>query len=122
MATNNILTINVRGINEDKKRKTIFNWINNVHGKIIFLQETFCKNDCPKDGWDGDIIHNHTKISNSKGVAIMLHKSLKYNITNIHKKDDARALLINLDIESESYNFAYMHQQTRIPGLNFSKP
>ena len=38
-------TINVRGIRNCKKRKTIFNWIDKNKFSITFLQETFITND-----------------------------------------------------------------------------
>ena len=38
----NVLTLNVRGLNNDIKRKKLFTWLtdNNIH--ITFIQETFC--------------------------------------------------------------------------------
>ena len=97
-----IASINVRGLNNDQKRRIIFKWLlyNNI--KIAFLQETFCKNEFTNFndyGWKGDIKHNLSDSSHSRGVCIMLHESLNYTIKNIHKKEDSRAILINLDIE-----------------------
>ena len=98
-----ISSINVRGLNDCVKRRIIFRWLTDNNIKIAFLQETFCKGEFSKfedSGWSGEIKHNLSNSSHSRGVAIMLHSSLNYNIKSIHKKDDARAILINLEIDN----------------------
>ncbi len=98
----NIATINVRGLNNEQKRRIIFKWIQDNDIKIAFLQETFCTTEFSKfkdHGWKGEIKHNLSNSSHSRGVAIMLHEKLKYEIKNIHKKDDSRAILMNVNIE-----------------------
>ncbi len=100
MADLKIFSLNVRGLNDPSKRRIIFKWLEDNQCKIAFLQETFCKNDFPKNthpNWT--IKHNFTNSSHSRGVAIMIHNSLNFDIKNIHKKDDARVILINAVIE-----------------------
>ena len=38
----NMLSLNVRGIGNVKKRKKLFCWLQNQKANVIFLQETHC--------------------------------------------------------------------------------
>ncbi len=90
-------------MNNEEKRRIIFRWISDNNIKVAFLQETFCTREFSKFkdlGWSGEIKHNLSDSSHSRGVAIMFHSSLDYNIKNIHKKEDSRAILINATIEN----------------------
>ena len=46
----NVLSLNVRGIRDLNKRKSIFTWTRNQKADIIFLQETFSTPDV-FDSW-----------------------------------------------------------------------
>ncbi len=101
MATKNIISANVRGLNNDNKCKTIWRWLNNINAKIVFLQETFCTKEIknfPQNEWI--IRYNFSSTPHSKGVAILFHRSLDVEIHNIHKKDDSRVILINATIDN----------------------
>ncbi len=100
MAIKNIISANVRGLNNDNKCKTIWRWLQNTSAKIVFLQETFCTKEIknfPQNEWT--IRHNFSISTHSKGVAILLHNSLDIEIHNVHRKDDSRVILINATIE-----------------------
>ena len=47
----NVLSLNVRGIRDLNKRKSIFTWVRNQKADIIFLQETFSTPDV-FDSWN----------------------------------------------------------------------
>ncbi len=94
----NIATINVRGINNPIKRKTIFHWLENKKFDIICLQETFCtRNSLEKitNDWDGLSYHCTSPSSHAKGVSILFNKNLDFNIISIHYCNEGRKLLIN---------------------------
>ncbi len=100
MARLKVVSINVRGLNKDSKCRTIHRWLENNQAKIAFVQETFCqKVSVPFENKNWTIQHNFTNSSHSRGVAIMIHNSLNFEILNIHKRDDARVILINAVIE-----------------------
>ena len=66
-----ILSVNVNGLRNAKKRQNIFNWFNNQNIDIILIQETHCENEQVekewKIGWKGSSFWNHgTNLS--KGV------------------------------------------------------
>ncbi len=99
MAGMNIISINVRGLNDEKKRRNIIAWLQDNQAKIVFLQETFCKVDYPEfNNKQWTTLHNFTNSTHSRGVAIMLNNSLTIDVLNVHKKEDARAILVNVKI------------------------
>ena len=77
-----LLSLNVRGIGNFKKRKTIFTWCRKQKADFIFLQETHSKIDsekCWRNEWGGEIIMAHGS-SNSRGVAILVKKDVDCTI------------------------------------------
>ena len=67
-----IMTINIRGLRSDKKRKVFYNWLHNNGGKnsIIFVQEAHCTlsimSKWSKE-WKGQCFYSHGD-SNKCGV------------------------------------------------------
>ena len=93
-----LISNNVRGLNESKKRNKYYNWlkINNVD--IACLQETFLtvKSEQEiKHTWDGQLYHNYSDSPHSKGVCIIFKKDFDCNVLSIHRQLNGRTLLIN---------------------------
>ncbi len=96
----NIISLNVRGLNHTKKRQILMHWFNDNKGDILMMQETFCKNDFRElnnNKWE--TLHSFSDSVHSRGVLISISKKLKYDITNIHRKNDGRAVLVNANIK-----------------------
>ncbi len=94
-----IISLNVRGLNQAKKRQILMHWFKNNKGDILFMQETFCKNDFSElnnNKWESH--HSYTNSTHSRGVLISISKKLPLKIYNIHRKNDGRAVLINAKI------------------------
>lgn len=121
----NIATINVRGINNPIKRKTIFHWLENKKFDIICLQETFCtQNSLEKitNDWDGLSYHCTSPSSHAKGVSILFNKNLDFNIISIHYCNEGRKLLINFEHKDQSYTIVNLYAPTdQTPRKNFLK-
>jgi exonuclease III len=106
MDTLKILSVNTRGLNSKEKRDKFYKWISDIRIDVIFIQETHYveKNifqyDC---SWKGKSIHCFSDSTFSKGVSILFRKELNVHIMNIHKTNDGRKLLINLNIEDTAY-------------------
>ena len=69
-----LISLNVRGIGNFKKRRTIFTVCRKQKADFIFLQETHSKKDseiCWKNEWDGEVVMAHGS-SNSRGMAILV--------------------------------------------------
>ena len=113
-----LLSLNVRGLKDNKKRREIFRWLKRFHsGKdsVIFLQETH--SEYSTEGiWDkewGSSIYFSHGTSNSRGVAILL--PMKYNFTVEHIWSDAegRVIIIKIIIGSEILKLVNVYFPTK---------
>ena len=100
----NIITFNVRGLNNHRKRIAIFDYLNVNNCDIAFLQETFSDEEVEtkwRNDWGGKIIYLHgTK--HSKGLAIMFKRNL--DITVITEEKDKFGRYIYLKIKWNDRN------------------
>ena len=82
VTTSKLLSLNVRGISNFKKRRTTFTWCRKQKVDFIFLQETQSQIDsekCWQNEWGGEIIMAQGS-SNSRGVAILVKKDVHCTI------------------------------------------
>ena len=73
-----LLSLNVKGLSNFKKRRTIFTWCRKRNSDIIFLQETHSTLSTQlnwKNEWGAELICSHGS-SNSRGVTILIKKGL----------------------------------------------
>ncbi len=92
-------------------------WLENNNCKICFFQETFCQTDT-QCGPNWTIKHNKTNSAHSRGVAIAISNSLDFTIENQHVTDDARAILLNCNIEGTNTTLCTVYA----PSGNDTKP
>ena len=103
----NLMSLNVRGIREYKKRRKLLNWLNN-HGTkegIAFLQETHGSPDIERDWrnqFRGEFFYSHGT-SNSRGVAIVFGEKLEYKIISKYNDSEGRIIVINCTIQGEPF-------------------
>ena len=77
MITGNLISLNIRGISNFRKRKTIFTWCRKQKADIIFLQETHSteKNEAQwKREWGAPFFCSHGA-NNARGVAILIRNN-----------------------------------------------
>ena len=89
------ITLNVRGINNQFKRRKIFRWIHDNNVDIAFLQETFSVKENEKQWtteWGGQILYSHGS-PHSKGVMILFNPKLSIEIENREADEDGRYIL-----------------------------
>ena len=78
MVVGKFISLNVRGISNFRKRRTIFTWCRKQKADIIFLQETHSTKDNEllwKREWGAPLFCSHGA-NNSRGVAILIRKAL----------------------------------------------
>jgi len=100
-----INSLNVRGLNNTKKRKTIFQWLKRSYPGITLLQETHSSEineNMWKSEWGHDIEFCHGT-THSRGVAILFNAKYDYEIIKVQKDCDGRFLLIELLIENQPF-------------------
>ena len=97
-----ILSLNVRGIRDQLKRRSIFAYLKDHSPKIIFLQETYSEPSDEmiwKSEWGGEIFFSHgTK--HSKGACILIHPTMQSKIDCIFNSNTGRMVLIAMEFNS----------------------
>ena len=74
----NIVSLNVKGLNNLKKRKAVFRWITRHKFDLAFLQETHSNKEIEhqwKNEWAGQVYMSHGS-RDSKGCMIMIRQGL----------------------------------------------
>ena len=97
-------SLNVRGINQTRKRRQLFRWLHNNKFDIIFLQETYSTKNIEtvwKSEWGGKVYFNHGT-NHSRGVMILFNPKLDVLVDNIETDNDGRYLLLQATIHDFS--------------------
>ena len=123
----NVLSLNVRGIRDLNKRKSIFTWTRNQKADIIFLQETFSTPDVFdswKFQWPGDMYYSHGS-NHSKGVLVLIRGTLQFELKSVKKDShgrfvivealvqDSPVLLINIYAPNNTYDAIDFYESLR---------
>ena len=97
-----ILSLNVRGIRDQAKRRSIFLYLKDHNSKIYFLQETYSQSEDEiiwKNEWGGEIFFSHGS-RHSKGVCILLHPTVQNKIDYSFSDKAGRIVLITCVLNS----------------------
>lgn len=73
-----LVSLNVRGLRNFRKRRAIFTWCRKQKADLIFLQETHSTKENEykwKKEWGSEIIFSHGS-SNARGVAVLIKRGL----------------------------------------------
>ena len=120
-----INTINVRGLGNNVKCKSMLDWLSKKCG-IYFLQETHTNElseEKWKSSWKGDLYLAHGK-TNSKGVAILIHEKLPVEVLEQIVDEGGRYIALKVKMNDEilllcnCYFPTKSHQQDQIKLLN----
>ena len=78
----NVFSLNVRGIRDQAKRRSIFSFLKDQKANIFFLQETYSEPNAEnvwKKEWGGELFFSHgTK--HSKGVCILINPTVQTQV------------------------------------------
>ena len=102
-----LITLNVRGLRDFKKRRKIFNWIKKHTSKesIMLLQETHSDEKVENiwtSQWHGDLRFSHgTNLA--KGCLIGFGENLHYSVTKEYKDNEGRFLMIECSIQDQPF-------------------
>lgn len=95
----NLISLNVHGLNDDKKRRKMFCWFKEQGADFCFIQETHCKKSKASffnSAWHGTCFHSFTTSAFSRGVAILIDKKVNYDLIDYHTDNEGRQILINI--------------------------
>ena len=100
-----IVSLNVRGLRDNAKRRQMFNFLKDTEAKIVCIQETHsCAEDANtwKQQWRGDSYLAHGT-NFSGGTAILMKRDAKIDSKLIYSDDKGR--IIMLEIKAENCSF-----------------
>ena len=108
-----VLTLNVRGLRNQLKRRSIFSYLKDQNCQFYFLQEIYSEpNDEKiwKSEWGGDIFFSHGS-THSKGVCILINPSLSLAspIEKSSKDQEGRIVSINLTLEKVNFSLCNVY-------------
>ena len=98
-----VFSLNVRGIRDQTKRRSIFTFLKDQNTTIYFLQETFSE---PSDEniwnkeWGGELLFSHgTK--HSKGVCILINPTAQLQVDYLYSNNSGRIVLITTSLNGK---------------------
>ena len=97
-------SLNVRGLNDHKKRKSVFQFFRDQKLDICFIQETHVgsmknKNDWEKQ-WKGTMISANGE-SNARGTAILINPRLECEVIDTTIDDEGRLVCVHANINGK---------------------
>ena len=107
----NILSLNVRGIREQTKRRSIFSYLKDQKANIYFLQETYSEPADEilwKNEWGGELFFSHGT-NHSKGVCILINPSVNYQFDYSYANTSDRIILITITLGSQKVSFCNIY-------------
>ena len=114
-------SLNVRGINDEIKRNSVFKWAKKKKFDILFLQETYSSVDNEsrwKQEWGGDIFFAHgTK--HSKGVMIMIKPKLDVEVIDTTMDKHGTFIVLTVNFMSEKFVFVNIYAPNKAAEKKF---
>ena len=90
-------SFNCRGLQDFVKRKKIFHFFRSLNSDILFLQETHSDNSVERlwhSQW-GEHAFFASFSSNSRGVAILIRKSISLVVKSVFRDPNGRFIILN---------------------------
>ena len=100
-----LISLNVRGINNFQKRRTMFLWCRRKKSHLVFLQETHSKKEIEtqwRNEWGGKILFFHGS-SNSAGAAILIRNGFDFTLHSAISDPSGRYLIVKASIQDKQY-------------------
>ena len=101
-----VMSVNTRGLNDRKKRRSVFKWIKRGKIDICFVQESFSTHDSEriwKNEWGGEVIFSHGT-NHSRGVLVLIRPRLDIKIVNSFTDNTGRILVLETLIQDVKFS------------------
>ena len=107
MAEFDIISFNVKGLRDYKKRRKSFNYArgHTTRNRIVFFQETHSSREIENDWanqWGDKIIYSHGS-NDSRGVLIAFREGLDIKIENELKDTNGRVIILKAFIQGSDF-------------------
>ena len=103
MVVGKFVSLNVRGISNFRKRRTLFTWCRKQKADVIFLQETHSTKDNEllwKREWGAPFFCSHGA-NNSRGVAILIRNNFDCSVEKIVTDANGRYIMLKVLLRGE---------------------
>ena len=91
---------NVRGLQDNKKRRAMFYSFHKSNYNIFLLQETHSSIECEQqwqNEWGGKIVFSHGSTS-SRGVCILFKNNFPWKIHGNHIDENGRYIIVDVEL------------------------
>ena len=119
-----VISLNVRGLGDTVKSRSIFTYLKDPGGQFLFFTRNVSDEAVWRNEWEGKIYFSHGT-SHSKGVCILINRTVKEKVTFTSSDADGRIILINLTYNGVKLSFSntnapndHTQQVNFIPELN----
>ena len=99
-----VMSLNVRGLRNQVKRRSIFRFLKDQNYLFYFLQETYSKPGDEiiwKSEWGGDIFFSHGS-THSRGVCILINPLHGQTVNNLNKDENGRIVYAPNDSQQQT--------------------
>ena len=106
-----VISLNVRGIRDQTKRRSIFTYLKDQKASIYFLQETYPElNDETiwQNEWGGEMYFSHGS-RHSKGTCILIDPSINHRVDCSFSDKTGRITLITVNINGLKMSFCNIY-------------
>ena len=106
-----IVSLNVRGLQDNMKRKKVFQYLKKFSPDICMLQETHCKKEIEMiwhSEW-GNRIEFSNGTSAARGVATLFSKKLAKSVVEINRDMEGRMLHCKVKIDDQIYGITNIY-------------
>lgn len=113
MAVNlKLISLNVRGISNFNKRRTIYTWCRKQKADFIFLQEMHSKKETEVQ-WGTEMLFSHGS-PNSCGTAILISNNTNYKLLSTIPDPLGRFIILKIQINEKVYVLCMPQTKTKI--------
>jgi len=98
-------SLNVRGLNNFKKRKRVFRWIRKQGFNITFLQECYSTKEVENrwtNEWGGKVFFSHGT-NHSKGTICLVREGFDLEVEEIKCDTNGRFIIMKVKIQEENF-------------------
>ena len=103
MSVLKFLSLNVRGLRNEEKRRSIFSYLKNQKANVYLLQETFSNSKDEKiwaAEWGGQIFYSHGS-NHSKGVCVLIKPNSPLHVEIVELDVNGRFIILCLKTPGE---------------------
>ena len=103
----NVISLNVRGMRDQAKRRSILSYLKAQKESIYFLQETYSElkdETIWQNEWGGKMYFSHGS-RHSKGTCILIDPSIACNVRSSFRNNAGRVVLITVSINGQKVSF-----------------